>query len=413
MSPYPNHPTTSISMKLKLIATSFLLSITTAIYAEIPVGILLGFEGPIESLTPAMADAAELAFNEASTSGLLPNGESIKPIRANSSCINPTTAINSAKELVEENKVVAIVGADCSGVTKAVINAVTTPKRIPMISPSATSPSLTQIKDDGYFYRTAPSDATAAKILAEIAKEKGIKQLTISYVDNDYGKGYAYFFKQAAQKQGITVLGSYPHKDLDKKNTSMSDYDSYYAEQAKLLTKSGGDALFLAGYIDTGGYKIMQNTVSTNKFDHYLLPDGMIGDSLMKDLNPQGKLDDKVIGLAPGIQQADYPMITELKTGKPFIQESYDAAALIALAIKAGNSSKPEDINKHILEITNEPGEKIYSGEIKKGLELLQSGKKINYQGASRVIFDQDGNASGSYKQYAVQGDQFIAIKQR
>ena len=29
---------------------------------EIKIGVMLGFSGPIETLTPAMADAAELAF---------------------------------------------------------------------------------------------------------------------------------------------------------------------------------------------------------------------------------------------------------------------------------------------------------------------------------------------------------------
>ena len=35
----------------------------------IKVGIILGFTGPIESLTPGMADSAELALKEASDSG--------------------------------------------------------------------------------------------------------------------------------------------------------------------------------------------------------------------------------------------------------------------------------------------------------------------------------------------------------
>ena len=38
---------------------------------EIKMGIILGFTGPIESLTPAMAASAELAFKEASDSGSL------------------------------------------------------------------------------------------------------------------------------------------------------------------------------------------------------------------------------------------------------------------------------------------------------------------------------------------------------
>ena len=47
----------------------FLTSIFTTISfaenrSEIKVGILLGFTGPVESITPSMADSAELAFDE-------------------------------------------------------------------------------------------------------------------------------------------------------------------------------------------------------------------------------------------------------------------------------------------------------------------------------------------------------------
>ena len=44
---------------------------------DIKMGIILGFTGPIESLTPAMADSAELAFKEASDSGSLLGGKKI------------------------------------------------------------------------------------------------------------------------------------------------------------------------------------------------------------------------------------------------------------------------------------------------------------------------------------------------
>ena len=44
---------------------------------DIKVGIILGFTGPIESLTPDMAAGAELAFAEASDSGALLGGSTI------------------------------------------------------------------------------------------------------------------------------------------------------------------------------------------------------------------------------------------------------------------------------------------------------------------------------------------------
>ena len=44
----------------------YLSVLTTNTFAEVKMGIILGFTGPIESLTPAMAASAELAFKEAS-----------------------------------------------------------------------------------------------------------------------------------------------------------------------------------------------------------------------------------------------------------------------------------------------------------------------------------------------------------
>ena len=60
--------------KLFIAAIMSLSLLTTSTYAEIKMGIILGFTGPIESLTPAMAASAELAFKEASDSGSLLGG---------------------------------------------------------------------------------------------------------------------------------------------------------------------------------------------------------------------------------------------------------------------------------------------------------------------------------------------------
>ena len=116
--------------------------------ADIKMGIILGFTGPIESLTPDMAGSAELAFKEASDSGNLLGGEKIIPVRADSTCIDAAAATTAAERLVTAEKVVGIMGADCSGVTIAVANNVAVPNGIPMVSPSATSPALSTISAD-------------------------------------------------------------------------------------------------------------------------------------------------------------------------------------------------------------------------------------------------------------------------
>ena len=65
-------------MKKLLLAVILCLStITTAALAEVKVGIILGFTGPIESLTPTMRDSAKIALNEVSGDAAFLGGESI------------------------------------------------------------------------------------------------------------------------------------------------------------------------------------------------------------------------------------------------------------------------------------------------------------------------------------------------
>ena len=50
--------------KLFIAAIMSLSLLTTSTFAEVKMGIILGFTGPIESLTPAMRDSAKLAFQK-------------------------------------------------------------------------------------------------------------------------------------------------------------------------------------------------------------------------------------------------------------------------------------------------------------------------------------------------------------
>jgi branched-chain amino acid transport system substrate-binding protein len=68
-----------------------------------------------------MADGAELAFREISESGQFLGGQTITPVRADSGCVDSAMAQASAERLISSDGVVAIMGADCSGVTRAVL----------------------------------------------------------------------------------------------------------------------------------------------------------------------------------------------------------------------------------------------------------------------------------------------------
>ena len=92
----------------------------------------------------------------------------------------------------------------------------------------------------------------------------------------------------------------------------------------------------------------------------------------------------------------------------PYAPESYDAGALIALAIQAGGSADRASIAANIQKVANAPGTKILPGEIGKGLKILADGGYVNYEGASNVEFTEVGEASGSFKELEISGGKFV-----
>ncbi len=372
---------------------------------EIKMGIILGFTGPIESLTPAMAASAELAFKEASDSGSLLGGATITPMRADSTCVDSAAATAAAEGLISGG-VAAIMGADCSGVTGAIATNVAVPNGVVMISPSATSPGLTTLDDKGFFFRTAPSDARGGQILADITKDRGINSVAITFTNNDYGKGLADVYKAAVEAHGITVTTVTAHED------GKADY----ASEAATLAAAGGDALTVIGYLDQGGKGVIEASLDAGSFDTFILSDGMIGQSIVdaigSDLN-------KSFGSLPGSTGKGAGIFAEVakaggvEASGPYTGESYDAAALIVLAMQAGKSADRASIAKNVMDVANAPGTKIFPGELKKGLDLLAEGKKINYEGATGVTFTDVGEAEGSFLEKEIKGGKFETAKQR
>ncbi len=375
-------------------------------FADIKMGIILGFTGPIESLTPDMAGSAEVAFKEASDSGNLLGGEKIVVVRADSTCIDAGAATAAAERLVTSEKVVAIMGADCSGVTTAIANNVAVPNGVPMISPSATSPALTTIEDNGYFFRTAPSDARQGQVLANIVMGRGISEIAITHTNNDYGKGLTDSFSSAYTALGGKISATVPHED------GKADYSAEVAS----LDASGAEVLAVFGYVDQGGRYMIQTSLDTGAFDKFILADGMYGDSLLENID--GDLTG-TFGTVPGTASNGADIFKKiaadagLNAGGPYTGESYDAAALLVLAMQRARSTNGESIADNLLAVANAPGTKILPGELAKGLSILNSGGPIDYVGATNVELDGVGETFGSYREFEISDKAFKTVKFR
>lgn len=371
------------------------------------IGIILGFTGPLESITPHMAASAEMALKEASDSGKLPGGMTLNPVRADSTCIDAAAATTAAENLITGENVAAIVGADCSGVTTAIANNVAIPNGVVMISPSATSPALSTIEDDGFFFRTAPSDARQGEIIAEVLSERGVGSIAISFTNNDYGKGIADSIAAAFTAKGGTVAINAPHED------GKGDYSAEVAA----LQAAGAEMLVVAGYVDQGGVGIVQSALDTGAFESFFFPDGMYGQSLIDAIGDE--INGKVIGTVPGSEGEGTEMLATLATAagidptSSYVPESYDAGALIALAIAASGSPDRTAIRDKIMDIANAPGEQIFPGQLAKGLELVAAGTDIDYQGATGVELIGPGEAAGSYRVYEIKDNSTTTLEYR
>ncbi len=398
-------------MKKLMMATTAMAMIAGGAYAdghadEVKIGVILGFTGPLESITPAMGAGAELAMAEVSDSGALLGGAKVTSVRGDSTCIDAAAATTAAERLVTSDGVNAIMGADCSGVTGAILANVARANGVVMISPSATSPGLSTAEDDGLFFRTAPSDARQGVIITNILQDRGVSEVALTYTNNDYGKGLADAFQAEFEAAGGTVTISAAHED------GKADYSA----EVGALASAGGEVLVVAGYVDQGGSGIIRSALDTGAFDTFYLPDGMVGAKLNENFGDELN---GSFGALPGTDSAGAEKYAAMAaeagydgTGA-FSPESYDAAALIMLAMQAAGSSASADFKDHVFDVANAPGTEIFPGELQKALELIAAGEDVDYVGASAVELIGPGESAGNYQEIEFADGVYSTIKYR
>ena len=113
-------------------------------------------------------------------------------------------------------------------------------------------------------------------------------------------------------------------------------------------------------------------------------------------------------GAVPGSDSEGAAKFQEMATAagfdgtSAFSPESYDAAALIMMAMAAAGSTNSKDWAGKVLDLANAPGEPIQPGELGKALELIAAGTDIDYVGATAVELIGPGESAGNYRQYEI-----------
>lgn len=373
--------------------------------ADVKLGFLGGFTGPIESLVPPIGDAASLAATHINEQGGLLGGQKIEVVTGDTTCADATAAANAADRLVNVENVSAIVGALCSGATISGANNAGIPGSVVMISPASTSPALTTLEDNDLVFRTAPSDAYQGEVLARLLKGKDVGDIAITYVNNDYGKGFADALEAAYQAEGGTVAAKEAHED------NKADYRAELGS----LSSSGATTLVVLAYADGSGQTIVRQALEAGDFTVYVGGDGMVSDTL--PANAGGSIDG-MIATRPGTPEipgaaiyADLATAGGLDPAATFAAQSYDAAFLLALAMEKKGSADRDGMAAALREVASAPGEVILPGEWEKAMKLLADGADINYEGASgQHEFDGNGDVPGIIVEMTVADGAFVEV---
>ena len=372
---------------------------STSIAATVNIGELQGFTGPIESMAPAMSGGANLAVTEVNASGKYLYG-TIVVIQGDSKCIDAEVAVAEAERMINDENVIAIMGPSCSGNTSVVAMNVSLPNGVINISPSATSPALTDLADDGWMFRTAGSDSRQAAALVAAAMTRGITDMAVTFTNSDYGKGLADAFASQYEAAGGTISIMAAHED-DKAD---------YSADVAALSAAGSATLAVFGYADQGGKGILTASEDTGAFTDYVFADGMMSTTtsgLVGD-GSWGTKPSPAADLAAG--WATVSTAGGVDGSGVFSAEAYDAMALIILASQAAGGTDRAAIQAQVMNVANAPGIQCNVGELGDCLKYISGGLVVDYVGATGVEFTAVGEAKGSYSEEEIINGEFTSV---
>lgn len=381
-------------------------ALTSPANADETIGLLGGITGGAAALAPEIMKSYDFTLKEINDQGGIRSGEKLIGAIYDDGC-NPQIAADAAGKAVNISGAVAIVGPWCSGAVIAVANQVTIPAGITLVTPSGTSPVITELKDNDTVFRTMPSDEYQGQVLARTMLERGVKTIAVSYINNDYGKGFAEAFKEEYEAKGGTIAGYAGHEE------NKPSYRSDIAE----LAKSGADTLLLIDYGASSGLTVLREAIQNDFFKNYVGGEGMKAAALIETIGSEN-LSNVLISSPVADESESLKYFSEAfkkAGGDPnafSTTNAYDAIFMVALAIEKSGGDKTK-IATALRAISNGTGETVHAGEWKKAKELIAAGKEINYKGAvGDLDFDKNGDVPGKYSLFKIGATDFEVVQE-
>jgi ABC-type branched-subunit amino acid transport system substrate-binding protein len=370
---------------------------------SVTVGVVMELTGPAGEYGQAGAKSVEMAFKDINDAGGPKGCKLVADTRDSQS--QGALAVDAATQLVQLKKVPAIIGGIISSVSIPMLTSVTGPGKIVQVSPASSSPTLTTLgrdgKTSGMFFRTITSDALQGTAAAKYAIDQGFKKIAVIHVNNDFGVNMFNEFAKAYKALGGEIVNITPY------NEKQSSYD---AETAKGIAAKPDGLYLIATPVD--GATIARAWISQGGPAKFLLNDGMNSPDFITSVG--AKYLNDAYGTSSGTSpsksteyfNANYKAFSGgIDPSNPAADRSYDAGAIVGLAIAAAPSNDPTAIRDAIFKVTSADGEVIHAGkdEFAKALGLIKAGKPIRYEGViGPISFDKFGDITGPFRLWKI-----------
>ena len=201
--------------------------------------IIVGYYGDLTGRTSNFGQSTkrgvEMAVDEINKAGGI-NGRMIQVLSEDDEG-RPEKAATVVTKLIDQDRVIALVGEVASGNTLAAAPKAQAAK-VPMISPSSTNPAVTQVGD--YISRVCFIDPFQGEVMAKFAANT-LKAKTAAIMldfNSPYSRGLSEFFEASFKKLGGQIV--------DKQSYTQGDRD--YKGQLTAIRSRNPDVIYVPGY---------------------------------------------------------------------------------------------------------------------------------------------------------------------
>lgn len=338
------------------------------------IGYVLPETGQLQFLGPPMIAATEFAVSEINNAdGVL--GADVDLLSGDEAGDSAIASESAQQHLADGAD--AIVGAAASGMSLAIIDAVTGAEVV-QCSPSNTSPTFTDYDDGGYYFRTAPTDVLQGPVLAETIVNDGYSQVALMGRSDDYGQGLVDSIAEALEEQGAEVVEEILY------DPEAASFDS----EVQQVVNANPEAVAIVGFDESAQILqgLIENGLGPGDFPVYGA-ESLRSTDLPEQVDPEDpNVLDGLKGTAP-TSDADPEFVERLREFEDlddtlFAAESYDCVNIIALAAVTAGSDDPTAFVDEMVDVTRDGTPCSSYAEC---VELLEDGEDIAYEGASGI----------------------------